>query len=134
MGNGKRKKFDNHIFVNNLQQGAKAFTQLLSIPRKDIQKPNCLALFDYLASHFNGEIFKFSEEERKALVEISDDAYARLGLFFEGKLDGKQLVLWKLYNFNDLPIELISNIYEEFLESKSEGVVYTPPYLVDLLD
>jgi len=32
----------------------------------------------------------------------------------------------------DLPIELISNIYEEFLDKKTR-IVYTPPYLVSLL-
>ena len=45
---------------------------------------------------------------------------------------GRQYTFWKLYSFNDLPIELISNIYEDFL-GKKEGVVYTPPYLVNLL-
>ncbi|MCI5218942.1 MAG: hypothetical protein D3914_07085, partial [Candidatus Electrothrix sp. LOE2] len=32
-----------------------------------------------------------------------------------------------------LPVELISNIYEEFLAEKNKGVVYTPPMLVDFL-
>ncbi len=53
-------------------------------------------------------------------------------IFFEGKLDSRQYTFWRLYSFNDLPIELISNIYEEFLKSK-KGIVYTPPYLVNFL-
>lgn len=89
-----------------------------------------LKLFDYLSKHFNGEIFRWDNvREREYLLK------ADLGLFadfLEGKIEGQQYVLWRLYSFNDLPIELISNIYEEFLESK-EGVVYTPPYLVNFL-
>lgn len=44
----------------------------------------------------------------------------------------RQYILWEIYSFNHLPIELISGIYEAFLK-KEKGVVYTPPYLVNLL-
>jgi len=37
-----------------------------------------------------------------------------------------------LYSFRYLPVELISRIYEEFIPNTA-GVVYTPPFLVDLL-
>ena len=40
--------------------------------------------------------------------------------------------MWSLYSFRYLPIELISRIYEEFIPDTA-GVVYTPPFLVDLL-
>ena len=57
--------------------------------------------------------------------------------FLEGKLDGEQYCLFSLYSFNELPIELISNIYEELMvgkvESRVDGVVYTPPHLVQFI-
>ena len=96
------------------------------------KKGACLGLFDYLGSadRFNGEIFKWKDEkERKTLKNADLKPFAD---FFEGKLDERQYTFWRLYSFNDLPIELISNIYEEFLESK-KGIVYTPPYLVNFL-
>jgi len=88
-----------------------------------------LELFDYLARHFNGGVFSLSTDERNALKTTD---LSRFSLFLEGNLEGVQFVFWRLYSFNDLPVELISNIYEEFLEKKP-GVVYTPPYLVSFL-
>lgn len=93
-------------------------------------KGACLKLFDHLSRHFNGEIFRWDDvSEREYLLGANLNLFAD---FLEGNIEGQQYVLWRLYSFNDLPIELISNIYEEFLESK-EGVVYTPPYLVNFL-
>lgn len=95
-------------------------------------KGACLELFDYLGSEerFNGEIFKWKDKKEREILNTTD--LTKFAVFFEGKLEDRQYTFWKLYSFNDLPIELISNIYEEFLESK-KGVVYTPPYLVNFL-
>jgi hypothetical protein len=93
-------------------------------------KGACLRLFDFLSEHFNGKIFEWSDaEERKLLAESDLNYFAD---FLGGKIDGKQYVLWPLYSFNYLPVELISNIYEDFLQDQ-RGVVYTPPYLVNFL-
>ena len=96
------------------------------------KKGACLQLFDELSNKnsFNGEIFTWKDKkERNQLDQADLNAFAE---FFEGRLDNGQYTFWRLYSFNDLPIELISNIYEEFLD-KQAGVVYTPPYLVSLL-
>jgi Eco57I restriction-modification methylase len=96
-------------------------------------KGACLELFDYLGSEerFNGEIFKWQDKKEREILKTTD--LKDFAVFFEGRLDERQYTFWRLYSFNDLPIELISNIYEEFLESKEKGVVYTPPYLVNFL-
>lgn len=97
------------------------------------KKGACLDLFDFLSNPdcFNGEIFNWRNgDERECLKNADLNAFAD---FFEGRLNNGQYTFWRLYSFNDLPIELISNIYEEFLESKKDGVVYTPPYLVNFL-
>ncbi len=86
-------------------------------------------LLDYLAKHFNGGIFLLEETERDY---IRNTDLTRFGHFLNGDIDNMQFVFWRLYSFNDLPVELISNIYEEFL-GKQPGVVYTPPYLVNFL-
>lgn len=46
-----------------------------------------------------------------------------------------QLGVWSYYSFKDIPIELISNFYEEFIPKtkENEGTVYTPSFLVNLL-
>ena len=46
--------------------------------------------------------------------------------------------IWRYYDFNLLPIEFISRLYERFVTSvtgkqKSTGAYYTPPHLARLL-
>jgi len=110
-------------FFEKFVPNASCFSDVLKL------KGAALDLFDYLSKHFNGGVFSLSSEERSALLSTD---LSRFALFLEGKLQGVQFVFWRLYSFNDLPVELISNIYEEFLEKKP-GVVYTPPYLVNFL-
>lgn len=88
-------------------------------------------LFDYLSSHFNGKIFHLSDEFKE---QLKDSDLSPLANFLSGELDKDQFKFWKLYSFNHLPIELISSIYEMFLEAdKSKGVAYTPSYLVSFM-
>lgn len=95
-------------------------------------------LFDDLHKHFNGGVFDIGDEnsdERKELLNPNINL-KEFQYFLEGTKDGKQLVLWSRYSFKDLPIELISNIYELFLKSEdkaSGGIVYTPPILVNFM-
>jgi len=95
------------------------------------EKGSCVRLFDHLSEHFNGGIFILSEAEKAELAQA--DLY-RIADFLKGDQDPcGQGLFWPLYSFEDLPVELISNIYEEFLAKKDKGVVYTPPMLVDFL-
>lgn len=110
-------------FFSQFANGALKFTDVLNT------KGAYLTLLDYLAKHFNGGIFQLESDERE-FIEEKD--LTRFGQFLDGDVDGIQFVFWRLYSFNDLPVELISNIYEEFL-GKQPGVVYTPPYLVNFL-
>jgi hypothetical protein len=113
-------------FFSRFAKDAKCFTDVLK------EKGACLKLFDNLSQHFNGEIFKWDDKaERDKLSQTDLKSFA--SLFLEARTDVTgQRTLWPLYSFNDLPIELISNIYEEFLGNK-KGIVYTPPYLVRFL-
>lgn len=100
---------------------------------RDHKNEYVLNLFKFLGSHFYGEIFTIPDAyiEDIRLVNLSP-----LADFLSGEFQHhtKQYVMWRLYSFNYLPIELISSIYEEFLEAdKTNGVAYTPAYLVNLL-
>ena len=110
-------------FFSQFASGAVKFTDVLNT------KGAYLELIGYLGEHFNGGIFQLEDDE-KAFIKEKD--LTRFGQFLDGDVDGIQFVFWRLYSFNDLPVELISNIYEEFL-GKQPGVVYTPPYLVNFL-
>jgi type I restriction-modification system DNA methylase subunit len=99
------------------------------------EKGSSIRLFNDLSEHFNGGIFELSENE-KAELEQAD--LSPIAEFLKGDQDPRgQQLFWPLYSFKDLPVELLSNIYEEFLATQdkkaSKGVVYTPPMLVDFL-
>ncbi|MDR2083877.1 MAG: SAM-dependent methyltransferase [Bacteroidales bacterium] len=92
-------------------------------------------LLTELTKHFNGGIFhiddNFKEELQKSDISI-------LSHFFEAGYKNN-LFGWKEYSFEHIPIELISNFYEEFIpkigtnNKKDTGAVYTPSFVVNLL-
>lgn len=88
-------------------------------------------LLETLEGRFNGHVFRLTTQEREALLASSELAsYARL---VEGREDATgQLSLWRLYSFRDLPVELISNIYQLFVKDAASSI-YTPPALVRLI-
>lgn len=99
------------------------------------EEGSCIKLFDHLSRHFNGGIFVLTDNE-KAELEQAD--LSSIADFLKGDQEPTgQRLFWPLYSFGDLPVELISNVYEEFLakngQKESNGVVYTPPMLVDFL-
>lgn len=95
------------------------------------EKGSCIKLFNHLSVHFNGGIFELTNSEQ---AELEQADLSPIADFLKGDQEASgQRLFWPLYLFEDLPVELISNIYEEFLAKKDKGVVYTPPMLVDLL-
>lgn len=126
----REDKEGNTVFPKSFFKQFFGAKDLIDVLRK---KGAVIELFDYLSNHFNGEIFRWKDENDRNLLSSED--LSDFADFLEGKNEGQQLVIWRLYSFNDLPVELISNIYEEFLseDKNKNGIVYTPPSLVDLL-
>nr|MBA2285514.1 N-6 DNA methylase [Ktedonobacteraceae bacterium] len=108
---------------------------------------NCMRYTDLLTSHqvtydffellhqqFNGDMFPVTHEEKEA---VRPEHLAKLRtLFTVDAVKGGQALFFWAYNFEFIPIELISAIYEEFLyqeESGKDGTYYTPPILVDFM-
>lgn len=120
-----RKGFFSQFSVSNTDDFATLFKELGS----------CIKLFDHLSEHFNGGIFELTSSERDELGKANLKPIA--GFLKGDQTPTGQGLFWPLYSFEDLPVELISNIYEEFLAKKdkesSKGIVYTPPMLVDFL-
>lgn len=95
-------------------------------------------LFDFFEdlnkNHFNGKVFEWQADEREKLKE-NKFSYLADALSGDSSSDG-QMSIWRLYSFNFIPVELISRLYEEFIEDeeKSEnGAAYTPSHLANLL-
>ena len=106
------------------------------------------ALFKILQRDFNGSLFGNLLENH----QLGDTEVSYLQRFLSGEnLSTGQLSLFKLYDFDFIPVELISSIYEEFLgaeaeaednpnkpanprtdSQRSQGAYYTPPRLAEL--
>ncbi|HOE39923.1 MAG TPA: Eco57I restriction-modification methylase domain-containing protein [Bacteroidales bacterium] len=96
-----------------------------------LEQNKLVDILEKLSIKFNGGIFDLSNEDKIALRGAD---LSQIITFFDTKIDSKrQLVLWELYSFKHIPVELISNIYEEFLPVEDKGSVYTPHYLVNFL-
>ncbi|MEM7183174.1 MAG: N-6 DNA methylase, partial [Spirochaetota bacterium] len=104
------------------------------------------SFFKYLNHHFNGDLFPGkadTEQEREKewqeeRAQVKPEHLTLLAEFTSGDLEikSRQLLLWKLYSFDAIPLEFISNIYEEFVnnsEEKGTATVYTPSFLVDFI-
>lgn len=84
-----------------------------------------------LEERFNGHVFALTTEEITALK--ASRQLGRFASLVEGYEDtGGQLSFWRLYSFKDLPVELISHIYQLFV-TDTDSSVYTPPTLVRLM-
>lgn len=106
---------------------SKSFTDVLR------KKGKCVNLFEDLNSDFNGNIFSWSTEEKTAIKQMDLSILAN-ALDADYTVQG-QGSFWRYYEFNYVPVELISRLYEEFLgENKQEkGLFYTPSHLAKLL-
>jgi len=100
------------------------------------------ALFRWLNERFNGDLFPGkgeTPEQREAgwqreQENVGPQHLQLLASFVRGDLEMKkgQFCLWRQYAFDAIPLELISNIYEEFV-TDAKSAYYTPGHLVDLM-
>lgn len=98
------------------------------------------SLYERLSNDFNGSLFNVTEDE-KSIVKVEHlDLIKKC--FINGYKDNLQAILfedWRLFDFSIIRIELLSEIYENFLseldnkEKKNTGTYYTPPSLVELI-
>ena len=99
------------------------------------------ALFESLAHDFNGDMFPDVAEEKKVVTNvhlnlIHDLLYGDTGI--------QRKLFFYSYQFDIIPLDLISSIYEEFyhpsindeekkIKARLDGAFYTPPVLVEFV-
>ena len=115
--------------TNNVEQSQQTFLEIVK------NKEELFELFEYLKVKFNGNLFDITDDEMK---EINDSILKILYDFLTAKikLPSGQLCLFPFYDFNIIPIEIISSIYEILLgykKQKKDKAFYTPEYLVDYI-
>jgi hypothetical protein len=113
-------------FFKKFKNGAEKFFHVLGDAEPLIK------LLAYLETErFNGNVFTLQDDEKKQLQETP--YLKKFAELIQGSTEsGGQQTLWRLYSFHDLPVELISHIYQLFVEDKTT-CVYTPPFLARLM-
>lgn len=126
------RKATDEKFYSKIKKGAKSYFDILE---------NVEATYDLygkLEKHFNGNVFTVEQEENISLEQLQlikrclisgNDNTTQIKLFED----------WRLFDFSIIQIELLSEIYEEFLFKtdpelkKKTGAYYTPPSLVEFI-
>ena len=121
-------------FYNTIKTNAETYFDILG----DVDAT--YRLFARLEEQFNGNVFSVTEGERNNIelkhLEIISKCFIN---GYEGDGQGELFPEWRLFDFNIIQIELISEIYERFLaetdekKKKNAGAFYTPPSLVTLI-
>lgn len=92
-----------------------------------------LKLDHAIERRFGGNVFPLPKDFSSV---FKDELVSFVASVFKGdQAVGKQQVLFDVYNFSYIPVEMLSYIYEQFLQAqgktKKEGAVYTPEALAD---
>ncbi len=117
-----RGVFPSSNWFGRYRKGARSFLDVL----KGEEPDEVLTLLQALERKFNGDIFSLQRGAR--LTKTALRSFARL---VEARTDGEQRYLWDLYSFGHLPVEVISHLYQRFVQGST--AVYTPPFLASLL-
>ena len=117
-------------FKSGIEKSKDSFLKLLA------NKTELYKLFSHLKDKFNGNLFEMDTETDTSC--LTTEVLQVLSDFFSAKVNTQtgQLSLFNLYDFNIIPVELISNIYEILLgkeKQDKDNAFYTPQYLVSVV-
>lgn len=120
----------NAEYYNQFKKGSKSYFHLLA----DLEAT--YKFFKHLENKFNGNLFPVTDNEKKKINGAELQLIA--SCFWGDEVSSGQQTLWKKFDFSVIPIELLSEIYEIFLNNTDEeksntGEYYTPHSLVDLI-
>jgi N-6 DNA Methylase len=131
-----RLVFSRYLLDRNVHIESKFFTDNKSFLALIRNRDLLYSYFDYLKETFNGDLFPVDNYEKS---NISDLHLNYLFELFSGSDifdDGFQRSLFDIYDFNIIPIELISEVYERFMgeeKQRKKSAYYTPSFLVDYI-
>ncbi len=120
-----RQVFPGDGWFGAYRKGARGFFDVLQGGEPD----EVLRLLAKLEEKFNGDIFFLPAEGRQ---KITKKALQRFAELVDARTLKRQRYLWKRFSFAHLPVEVISHLYQRFVNG-GHGAVYTPPFLAALL-
>jgi type I restriction-modification system DNA methylase subunit len=112
-------------FFSEYYEGANSFFDVL----KGKSPQAVYSLLKDLENKFNGDIFSLHEQGHLNLTSEILESFANL---VEAKIVNRQLCFWRQYSFKHIPVEIISNLYQRFVQGVP-GAVYTPLFLASLM-
>ncbi|MFC2155753.1 DNA methyltransferase, partial [Acidobacteriota bacterium] len=117
-------------YINNksVEQVRKSLLTVIQVPAQ------LIGFYNHLKNAFNGDLFELSAVELKG-IDFKHCEILHI-LFQGGGVLKKQPSLFDIYDFEIIPIELVSNVYERFIgkvKQKKSKAFYTPPFLVDYI-
>lgn len=128
---------DEEYLTSQGLRGVSHLRDILNRQPREEAKDDLYALFKQLGKDFNGDLFSDDLEAERG--RISDDHLEIVDRFFHGTdVRSGQQSFWP-YDFEVIPIETISAIYEHFLKAadaeakKTAGAFYTPRFLAELV-
>ena len=107
-----------------------------------LEKEKLYKYFEYLKKTFNWDLFPVLTLEKDWVDEKKEIKKEHLEILFSlfnwdkiSENKNIQKSLFNLYDFKIIPIELISEIYEQFMgeKQKKDNAFYTPSFLVDYI-
>lgn len=120
------------ILYSQIKKGAKSYFDILNDTKATYQ------LYERLEEDFNGNVFTVDEGEKISTKQLQ----LIKKCFISGNDNTPQEKMfndWRLFDFSIIQIELLSEIYENFLFKtdselkKKTGTYYTPPSLVEFI-
>lgn len=120
-----RQVFPSQGWFGQFRKGARSFFDVL----RGGEPEEVYRLLDNLERKFNGDIFVLPRDGRQKLTKAALKRFADL---VEAKTIKEQRYLWEQFSFVHLPVEIISHLYQRFVQ-REHGTIYTPPFLASLL-
>lgn len=118
---------DREVFPPGLfgrfRAGTRSFIELL----RDGTVEEVERLLRHLERKFNGDVFSLGE----SAPDLTQGDLKRFATLVGARHLGGQQHFWELFSFKNIPVEVISRVYQRFVTE--EGAVYTPPLLASLL-
>ena len=121
---------DRHVFpgegwFGRYHKGARNFFEVL----KGGEPNEVYRLLGFLERKFNGDVFFLP---RNGPQELTKENLRHFADLVEARTLSRQRYLWEQFSFEHLPVEIISHLYQRFVQG-GHGTVYTPPFLASLL-
>ncbi len=117
-----RQVFPRPAWFGHYHKGARSFFDVL----KGGEPESVLRLLRTLEDKFNGDVFALPAD-----TPLTQTALRNFATLVEAKTVDKQRYLWAPFSFAHLPVEVISHLYQRFVQGST--AVYTPPFLAALL-